>query len=202
MLIVAAGMVITYIGCFINPTVLNYLMRTREALFNLQFWRLVTFIFVPPIGNTILLTIIGIYFYYTIGSTLENAWGAFKFNIFYFCGVLFMIITALITRYASNAYINLSLFFAYAILFPDSQFLLFFFIPVKAKWMAIADLVLYIFLFITGDLSSRVSIAMVALLFLIFFGSNLVSYIKGLFSYRKTRSNFKRNNRNNTINFK
>lgn len=202
MLIIAIGMGIVYVGGLINPMVLSYLTLSREALFQGQVWRLLTFIFFPPLGSNILFTVIGIYFYYSIGAALENAWGAFKFNVFYFTGVVFMIISALITGSASSAYLNLSLFFAFAILFPDTQFYLFFFIPIKAKWLAIVDLVLYVFLFVIGNASVRVSIGMVALLLFIFFGSNMITAIKNFFKYRKTRSNFKRNNRNNTIDFK
>ena len=36
-------------------------------------------------------------------------------------------------------YLNMSLFFAFAALYPDVQFLLFFVIPVKVKWLALID---------------------------------------------------------------
>ena len=53
------------------------------------------------------------------------------------------VITSLITGYdwqvAGATYVNLAMFFALATLYPDAQVLLFFFIPVKIKWMAILD---------------------------------------------------------------
>ena len=53
------------------------------------------------------------------------------------------VITSLITGYdwqvAGATYVNLAMFFAFATLYPDAQVLLFFFIPVKIKWMAILD---------------------------------------------------------------
>ena len=36
-------------------------------------------------------------------------------------------------------YLNMSLFFVYVALFPDAQFLLFFIIPIKAKWLGIIE---------------------------------------------------------------
>ena len=53
------------------------------------------------------------------------------------------VITSLITGYdwqvAGATYVNFAMFFAFATLYPDAQVLLFFFIPVKIKWMAILD---------------------------------------------------------------
>ena len=48
------------------------------------------------------------------------------------------IIAGLITGYGTNTYLNLSLFLAFATVAPDTTFLLFFILPVKAKWMGIA----------------------------------------------------------------
>lgn len=36
-------------------------------------------------------------------------------------------------------YLNMSLFFVYVALFPDAEFLLFFIIPIKAKWLGIIE---------------------------------------------------------------
>lgn len=42
-------------------------------------------------------------------------------------------------------YLNLSLFFAFAALYPDIQLLLFFVIPIKIKWLAILDGLYFIY---------------------------------------------------------
>ena len=39
---------------------------------------------------------------------------------------------------------NLSMFLAFAFLFPDTQLLLFFFIPVKIKWLAWLDIAVFV----------------------------------------------------------
>ena len=81
-----------------------------------------------------------------IGTTLEREWGTAKFNLYYLSGVLLTAVTGVIIGLASgNAwisgsdYVNLSMFFAFAMLYPDTQFLLFFIIPVKVKWLALID---------------------------------------------------------------
>lgn len=111
-----------------------------------QLWRLLSFSFLPTDTRPFWL-LMSCYFYYWIGSTLEREWGTAKFTIYYLSGVLLTalgaVITSLITGYdwqvAGATYVNFAMFFAFATLYPDAQVLLFFFIPVKIKWMAILD---------------------------------------------------------------
>ena len=102
-----------------------------------QIWRLVTFVLVPTGGRSILF-LVALYFYYFIGKTLENQWGAGKFTIYYLSGMLLNILYGtlmwLITKndISINAeYLNLSMFFAFATLYPNMQVLLFFIIPIN-----------------------------------------------------------------------
>ena len=39
----------------------------------------------------------------------------------------------------SASYLNLSMFFAFASIWPDAQVLLFFIIPIRMKWLALVD---------------------------------------------------------------
>ena len=77
----------------------------------------------------------------------------FRFNVYIFGGMLFTIIGAFITfficgplipvgGFISTYYINLSIFLAFAVCFPDMQVLLYFIIPIKMKWMAVFYLVI------------------------------------------------------------
>ncbi len=112
-----------------------------------QIWRLVTFVLVPE-GSGIFL-LIALYFYYSIGSTLERYWGSGKFTIYYLMGmfvnVLYATIMWLVFKFpipVTATYINLSMFLAFATMFPDAMVLLFFIIPVKMKWLGILSGVL------------------------------------------------------------
>ncbi len=98
--------------------------------------------------------LISLYFYYWIGSTLERQWGTAKFNLYYISGtlltVLGVVLASLITgnpylTAAGTGYVNLSMFFAFAFLFPDTTVLLFFILPVKMKWLAYLDGALFAF---------------------------------------------------------
>ncbi|MBE6022465.1 MAG: hypothetical protein E7231_04415 [Cellulosilyticum sp.] len=156
-----------------------------------QIWRLISFVFIPNTFSPIFF-LFAAFLYYSIGSSLERSWGEFKFNLYYLLGMVFNMIGLLVvqllfyrTDYLGNAfyvsnftnitiYLNLSLFLAYAALFPDVQFLLYMIIPVKVKYLAVIDIVLLAYEFITGDISNRVLIVMSLLNFLLFFGSQLL----------------------------
>ena len=102
---------------------------TRRGLFAGQIWRLATFIFVPP-SSSPLFIIFSLYFYYMIGMSLERLWVKVKFNLYYFIGMLAAIAACLLTGYAGNTFLNLSLFFAFAAMFPEEEVLLFMILPV------------------------------------------------------------------------
>ena len=88
-----------------------------------EIWRLITFLFLPPSSSPIFIVFV-LYFYYLVGSNLEYQWGSFRFNIYYLIGVLSTIAASFIS-YAitgfglvSPEHLNLSLFLAFAHLFP------------------------------------------------------------------------------------
>ncbi len=125
----------------------QYLAMDVNAILHGQIWRLFTFIIYPPTTN-LFFVLITIYLYYSIGQALEYAWGAFRFNLYFFTGVLLHIIAAFITYFVFHVsflsmmgatYLNLSLFFAYAMIYPNQQFMMFFVLPVKAKHLAWID---------------------------------------------------------------
>ncbi len=76
---------------------------------------------------------------YILGSALEAEWGTGEFTAFWLVATLGGSLAALVTGNAlasGGALTGISMLFAYAFLFPDMQFLMFFVIPVKVKWLA------------------------------------------------------------------
>ena len=133
---IVIGQGIVFALLYIWPTLgyrlYSLITLTRAGLMRGQIWRLVTFVFVPPSSSPIFI-LFALYFYYMIGIGLENQWGKVKFNLYYLVGMLGSIIAALITGYADNAFLNLSLFFAYAALYPDQEVLLFMILPITIE---------------------------------------------------------------------
>ncbi len=158
-----------------------YLCLAPDRLLKGEIWRLVTFVFVPNTGRLIFL-VIELYFYYLIGSTLERAWGVGKFTVYYLCGmaitVVYGILASLITGRSlalTGSYLSLSMFFVYATLWPDNQVLLFFFIPVKVKWLAWFEAAVFLLTMITG----RTLLPLVGLAnYFLFCGSSLLASLK------------------------
>lgn len=216
MLYIVIGTLIVYAFGFLfgDIPLLSFMTFDRDAILHGQIWRIVSFIFIPESGNPISM-VFWLYFYWFIGSNLESYWGSFNFNVFYFSGVLFSVISGFITGFATNHYLNLSLFLAMAVIAPNTQLLLFFFIPVKMKWLAWFDAAVLIYDFIpvsaitmavqykmpfsafgaimNGYWDIRFAILLSMLNFLLFFGGGFFRKIRDKFKYHKVRSNFKKN---------
>lgn len=123
----------------------NYLSLDAGAILQGQVWRVITFLIQPPSSSPIFM-VFALYLYYMIGQHLEAAWGAFRFNLYFFTGVLFHILAGFLAYFITGVsfpigttYLNLSLFFAFAALYANVEFLLFFIIPVKVKYLAMID---------------------------------------------------------------
>ena len=117
-----------------------FLILDPASVMNGEIWRLFTYIFIPPETSHPLFMGFVLYLYYLIGNSLEHEWGTFKFNLFYFLGMLGTTLCAFITGLpVTPHYINLSLFLAFAKIYPDFELLLFFFLPVKVKYLAIIN---------------------------------------------------------------
>lgn len=144
MLYIAVGSAIVYFMSMADRNnVLYYaLCFDRALILQGQIWRLFTYVFTYNAGN-ILITLVGLLCYFSLGRAMENIWGTFRFNLFYFTGVILMdVFCLLFGGRADVSYLNMSLFLGYATLYPDAGFLLFFIIPVKAWIFALIDLVL------------------------------------------------------------
>lgn len=160
----------------------SFLSLNAGAILHGQIWRLITFLIYPPVqsgfGNPFigyLFCFLVMYMYYSIGTTLERIWGAFRFNVYIFMGVLGHILAAFILYLVTSQswplttyYLNLSLFLAFAVTFPDAQFYLYV-IPVKAKWMAAFFGLDFLYSFVTGGMVIRCEIALSLLNFFVFF---------------------------------
>lgn len=146
MLYISIASAIVYIMSMVDQsyTLYKILCFDRSAILQGQVWRLFTYPLVYGVGNpNLILVAISLLCYFSLGKAIENVWGTLRFNLFYLAGVILMDAFCLIFGGRADAYhLNLSLFLSYATLYPNSHFLLFFFIPVKAWIFALVDLVL------------------------------------------------------------
>ncbi len=188
----------------VSPGILNLLTLSPYHILHGQIWRLFTWVLMPTESNLIFLLIMAL-FYYQLGTTLERTWGTFRFNVYIFSGMIFTVIGAFVLYaiyYVQNLsaitampalaanlssslgwgysvnYINMSIFLAFAVMYPDMQVMLYFIIPIKMKWMAIVYGVLIMYNFVMSGWAGRISIVMSMLSFIVFFLStrNLKRY--------------------------
>lgn len=176
--------IIGYVIQYLAPNLIGYLTLEPYLIFHrAQVWRFVSWVLIPPGRSNIIFVIIMLVLYYQLGNALEQTWGAFRFNLYIFGGVIFTIIGALILYAFTGSgipvsiggnfttyYINMTIFLAFAVCYPDMRVMLYFLIPIRMKWMAIVygALIVYEFV-IVGSASGRVAIVASILNFIIFF---------------------------------
>lgn len=168
--------VVGYVIFYMNPGFyVYYLSLDPQALMRGQIWRIITFLFYPPSMN-LLLMILGVLVYYSLGTTLQRIWGDFQYNYFFFQGVLLLVVGALITYLVTGypliltpTYMTFSIFLAYALTFPEATFLFYFIIPIKAKWLAGIEVAIYCYYFLSGGLADKLMIGLAFLNVVLFF---------------------------------
>jgi membrane associated rhomboid family serine protease len=209
MLSIVAATAVVFVIDLMDTTrmFLPFLQFSPDAIFSGQIWRLITWALIPMNPRDLLLTGLTLYFYYFIGTTLEREWGAGRFTIYYLSGVALHVIfgfavwalglaDAWTLQFMGSHYLNLSMFFAFATLFPDQVIRLFFIIPIKIKWLALADAVFFVYSIYQGFAIGAYAIALlpvVAILnFLLICGGDLLALL------RRAR----RRNTQNVVNFR
>lgn len=183
--IIIAGYVIGYLLMMFAPSVFGYLTLEPGLILRGQIWRLVTWLIIPPYSLD-MLTILTLFFYYSVGTNLERAWGNFRYNVFIFGGVIFSIIGAFIAYaiaqtgmqpgsiagvgyYFTTYYICISMYLGFAMTYPDMRVLVFFIIPMKVKWFSAVYVASIIFMFINTSWVGRIAIGASILNFAIYF---------------------------------
>ena len=173
------GMVIQ----FINPMIyFLFLGLDGGAVAHGQVWRVFTFMMYPPVTrgrdpiSWIFLNLLIIPTYYFLSSTLENIWGAFRFNVYFFLGIIGHVAGAVLAYLIwggsipmTPVYLNFSLFIAVALMFPEVQFFIFGVLPVKAKYLALAETVIYLYEFIRGPVITKLEIGLSLMNVVLFF---------------------------------
>ena len=190
------------IGLNVAVYIISFLFLSEADLFVLfpdyvlkgQIWRLITFAFLPPSANPIYV-FLELYLLYIIGTSLENYWGRFKLNIYYLTGFIITIIAAFIQGPGvTGLYLNMSLFLAYATLFPDQEMLMFFVLPVKVKYLGyleVAFAVYQIIIMIRAGAWYMVAAIIASFVnYLIFFGVDMINWIKQKTQVHSNRKRF------------
>jgi hypothetical protein len=190
-IILIAGQAALYLAALLPQGVaLDRVALDPAKVMQGQVWRLVTFLFTPPATDPIF-----VIFYFLLfnlfGTTLEQQWGAFRYNLFLLIGWLANVAAAfagaaivggmqesigdpellqLASITASNGFLYSSIFLAFARLYPDFTLNLLFILPIRIKWLALVQWIGYAYLLLRGDWMTRMLIIATVLNYLLFFG--------------------------------
>jgi len=147
-----------------------------------EWWRLITFVFDPPITNA-LFAFFFWYLFYLMGTTLEANWGAFRYNVYLLLGYVASLVMAFAAWFAggvpgqvaSNGYLYGTVFLAFARLYPDFIINIFFIVPVKIRWLAMLTWIMYaITLLFSQSWLERAMVVAAVFNFLVFFGRDVL----------------------------
>jgi membrane associated rhomboid family serine protease len=137
-----ANVAIFFLGELLGPGLLSTFALWPIESGGFLPWQVVSYSFLHGNFNHLFFNMLGLWMF---GSELEHLWGQRRFLVFYFASVIAAALTQLLVNYllgtggptigASGGLFGLLL--AFAVLFPNRTILLFFVIPMKAKWLAL-----------------------------------------------------------------
>ena len=170
--ILVAGQILVFaIELFIDRTITAWVGLNRFFLLQGQIWRVITFVFIPFSGGSILSVVLGIYFTWFVGTALEKEWGDFRYTLYFLLGMVGTVLACLLTGVTASTYcLSLSLLLAFAMLYPEVQVLLFFVIPVRVKYFGFFAAALWVLSFLGAPLPQKLSLLLSMANVWLFFG--------------------------------
>jgi hypothetical protein len=183
------GQVFAFGASFVGQFNLIHIALHPTLVLEGQIWRVVTFLFVPPVTWHPVLIAFAWYIFYLMGNALEQYWGTARYNLFLLIGWAATVLVAFVPPFgwASNSFLAGTVFLAFAWLNPNFQLMLFFVLPVKVKWLALLAWLGYAFSFIVGPMTVRLSVLAAVFNFLLFFGQDINLLIKNRKRQRTTQ---------------
>lgn len=153
---------VVFFVILINQETADYFKVTSEGIANGQYWRLISWIFYPFVEPSSYGPVFSLFFMFIIlrisflfSDSLENTWGELRTSLYVYstiiCQTLALYLSAIgffepaFLQILTNQMFYIALFFAFATLFPNIEFLLFFVLPVKVWIFAMITLVMIIF---------------------------------------------------------
>ena len=168
----------------LSPDFARVLLLDRSAILHGEVWRLVSWIFLPQTQGLFWI-VFYLMFTWWLCDLLEESWGVFRLNVYYFLGMALCIASGLLFGASGgNLFLNLSLFLAVATLAPNLEILLFFILPVKIKWIALFSLIFPAGILLFEPLAEKMVVVMCLGNYLLFFAP---SYFRGALESQRVR---------------
>ena len=192
--ILIAGQMLLYVAVRMrNPNgggiSLDNLKLIPEKIVTGEIWRLVTFLFEPP-PISLLFILFYCMLFYLFGTTLEQHWGTFRYNLYLLIGYMANVAAAFLVwaligktglfgpngilaaqnMAATNSFLYGTVMLAFARINPDFTLNLFFILPIRIKWLALLMWLGYGFTLLTGGWMAKFLVVASVLNYLMFFG--------------------------------
>lgn len=170
-----AGQVVFFIFDLSGRFILERVLLIPSLVLAGEWWRLITFLFIPPFTSPKLFIFFAWYLFYLMGGALEGRWGAFRYNLFLLIGYIVTVAVTFLFPFsaATNIFIGGSVFLAFAYLYPDFTLYVFFILPVKIKWLALITWIGYAYELLFGTWHTRLLVLASISNFLLFFGRDI-----------------------------
>jgi membrane associated rhomboid family serine protease len=139
-----------------------------RVIFRFELWRLFTYLFMHANFTHIFFNMLGLFFF---GPVLERTMGYRRFlNLYFLCGcgggavavAFYFLLGEPAARVIGASGAIFGIVTAYGVLFPENKILLYFVLPIKAKWMVIIYGALEFFATIQYAAGARSGIASIA----------------------------------------
>jgi hypothetical protein len=178
-----AAQAIVYGLALLQPDFIDRIVLLPERVLQGEVWRLVLFLAQPPflgVGIGLFFMLCFWSLFYLMGTALEQTWSVARYNLFLLIGYIATVGVSFVTphHFASNAFLEGSVFLAFAVLYPNFEIRILFIIPVKVKWIALITWIFYAFGFVMGNWQTRLTILASVLNFFIFFCDDILASIK------------------------
>jgi hypothetical protein len=183
---------LVYVFDRLQPGLIGDLLLVPARVHAGEWWRLVTFLFVPPTmpatGSALWLAV-WLLVLYNVATALENAWGSFRFTLYFLSGAAATLLLSIPSWPAvvTNGWLQASLFLAFATLFPDEVFLLFFILPMKARWLAVFTALGMGLALLTGSSVTRLTVLASLVNYGLLLGPDLWVAVKQRWVVRRNR---------------
>lgn len=172
----------TLVGCqfvfwvlsLVDPTMIERGQLVWDLVIAGEVWRLGTFLLIAPTSNPIF-AVFYFYIFYMMGTALEQQWGNVRYCSFIYVGILLSLIAAGIAHDQSvtGFFLEATVFLAFATYNPNFEFLLFFVLPVKIKYLAWLQAAVYVLTFIAAPMAGKMLVLASVGNYLLFFGRGL-----------------------------
>lgn len=179
--IIIAGQVLMLFASAGNPQLLSRAKLVWDDVLAGEVWRLITFFFVPP-GMSVIFLLFFFLIFYWMGTSLEQFWGIVRYNTFLWLGAVLTLAAAAVVhdQPVTGAFLEGTVFLAFATYNPNVELRLFFVLPVKIKWLAWLQAIGYTMAFLAGPMSVRLMVLASIGNYLIFFAPSLFGRVKNL----------------------